>query len=180
MCQFDRCHICIIQITGICLWIYLTRGRCDMNLCLISLYLRCNIETLHFTPIICWTQDSREREEGGKRNQFRAGDLLSADLSNTPDPGPAASRENIGLALSCRQGLSLVHCQLLLHCYWSHRPWRHGSWRQLCGPRLCLLVAVNTWPGCEEPSLVNRVESYREYCDAAQVIRAIYRSTCVN
>lgn len=71
--------------------------RDNDSVSVISSHLRCNIETLHFTPIICWTLDTgvreregreEQREEGGKRNQFRAGDLLSADLSNTQTLDP--------------------------------------------------------------------------------------------
>ena len=132
-CQFEVWHICIIQITDICLSIYLYSVR-DVESSVISLHLRCNIEqTLHFTPIICWTLDTGvrgERGEGGKRNQFRAGDLLSADLSNTqtldpphpektlvslpppppPTIGPASIDSRLWLVTQALTSLGWRHC----------------------------------------------------------------------
>ena len=65
MCHYKCCHICIIQIAaGICSRIYLNPVRDNVSVSVISSHLRCNIETLHFTPIICWTLDTGVRERG--------------------------------------------------------------------------------------------------------------------
>ena len=137
-----------------------------MSLCLWYLHISVVISRLytlhrssagHWTPVSGREGREEQREEGGKRNQFRAGDLLSADLSNTqtldpPHPEktlvslPAPPRAAIGPA-SIAAWLWLV-TQALTSLGWRQVRPSPGS---VCWWRRSQARDLET-----QPSLVNR------------------------
>ena len=178
MCHYKCCHICIIQITGVSvrgsIWIL----SATLNLCVavISSHLRCNIETLHFTPVICWTLDTGvrgERGEGereGRETNLEPG-ICCQPIYHEHRPGTRRIQRKHWSRSSRRRGPPLVQPGCVPACDWSHRPWRHPGGGK-CGSAVRLLSAGGgAWrlgrdgwrlQSCEQS---RTAESYRECCD---------------